>query len=322
VVDPNAAPLRAEPKDGRDLMITANNAWCLAYDNLSHVPPWLSDAMCRLSTGGGYATRELYTDQDEIIFDSQRPVLLTSIDEVATRSDLLDRCLIVWLPAIPEEKRRAEAELFEAFRKVQPQIIGALLDAVVVALQRLPSIKLPGLPRMADFALWATAAETAFGWPTGTFMAAYQSNRESANDVALEASVIAGPLLELLESLGQCVGSSSELLKALEERIGEQVCRLAGWPKNPRALSGQLKRLAPNLRTAGWTLEQERKSKKRMWIIHRIEDKSTAAPSSDSRPSGKSEPVQPNDDLFDTGFSDANDADDANAGYIWNPDRF
>ena len=70
-------------------MIAANNSWCLAYDNLSHVPAWLSDALCRLSTGGGFATRELYTDQEEIIFDSQRPVLLTSIEEVATRSDLL-----------------------------------------------------------------------------------------------------------------------------------------------------------------------------------------------------------------------------------------
>ena len=184
LVDPNAAPLRAEPNDGRDLMIAANNSWCLAYDNLSHVPPWLSDAMCRLSTGGGFATRELYTDQDEVIFDYQRPLLLTSIEEVATRSDLLDRCLIVWLPAITEDRRRAEAELFEAFRKDRPQILGALLDVVAVALRRLPSIKLSSLPRMADFALWATAAETAFGWPEGTFLAAYLGNRETANELA------------------------------------------------------------------------------------------------------------------------------------------
>ncbi len=269
LVDPNAAPLRAEPSDGRDLMIAANNSWCLAYDNLSHVPPWLSDAMCRLSTGGGFATRELYTDQDEIIFDSQRPVLLTSIEEVATRSDLLDRCLIVWLPAIPEDRRRAEAELFEGFRKVRPQILGALLNAVAVALHRLPSVKLPGLPRMADFALWATAAETAFGWPSGTFMAAYQGNRESANEVALEASVVARPLLDLLEAQGEWIGSSGELLKVLEDRQGEQFRRLSGWPKNPRSLSGHLKRLGPNLRAAGWVLDQDRSSKKRSWMIRR-----------------------------------------------------
>src|SRR5439155_18270460 len=140
-------------------------------------------------------------------------------EEVATRSDLLDRCIIVWLPAIPDNQRRAETELFEEFRKVRPKILGALLDAVAVALQRLPSIKLPGLPRMADFALWATAAETAFGWPVGIFIGAYQGNRDSANDLAIEASVVAGPLLELLESGGGWAGSSGELLNLLKERL-------------------------------------------------------------------------------------------------------
>src|SRR5438034_7482134 len=134
VIDPNASPLRAEPKDGRDLMISADNSWCLAYDNLSHVPPWLSDAFCRLSTGGGFSTRELYTDQDEIIFDSQRPVMLTSIEDVATRSDLLDRCLVIALPVISNELRRPEREMFDEFAKVHPLVLGAVLKAVVVAL--------------------------------------------------------------------------------------------------------------------------------------------------------------------------------------------
>lgn len=319
LVDPNAAPLRAEPSDGRDLMIAANNSWCLAYDNLSYVPPWLSDAMCRLSTGGGFATRELYTDQDEVIFDSQRPVLLTSIEEVATRSDLLDRCLIVWLAEIPDDRRRAEAELFEAFRKVRPQILGALLDAVAVALHRLPSIKLPGLPRMADFALWATAAETAFGWSSGTFLTAYQANRASANEVALEASVVAQPLLDLLESQGEWVGSSGELLKLLEERLGDQVRRLAGWPKNPRSLSGHLTRLAPNLRAAGWMLDQDRSSKKRSWTIRRAVAAAASRPSFDASPEQRCETMQTDADRFE---QEPHDANDANAGQPWNPDRY
>lgn len=318
MIDPNAAPLRAEPNDGRDLMIAANNSWCLAYDNLSHVPPWLSDALCRLSTGGGFATRELYTDQDEIIFDSQRPLLLTSIEEVASRSDLLDRCLIVWLPAIPEDRRRSEAELFEAFRKVRPQILGALLDAVSVALHRLPSIKLANLPRMADFALWATAAESAFGWPSGTFVAAYKGNRESANEVALDASVVAQPLLEMLEAQGEWIGSSGELLKALEERKGEQDRKQSGWPKNPRSLSGHLKRLAPNLREAGWVLEQDRSSKKRTWSIHRAEPR----PSSGASQTDPREPMQSDADWLDGNQRDTNDGGDAPAGDSWNPDRF
>src|SRR5207253_3879656 len=122
--------------------IAANNSWIMAFENISHIPTWLSDAMCRLSTGGGFATRELYTDQDEIIFDSKRPIIITSIEEVASRSDLLDRCLIGSQREIPDNRRRSEKELLEAFEKIRPQILGALLDAVAVALRRLPSIKL------------------------------------------------------------------------------------------------------------------------------------------------------------------------------------
>lgn len=228
LVDPNSAPLRAEPRDGRDLMIAANNSWCLAYDNLSRVPPWLSDAFCRLSTGGGFATRELYTDQDEGIFDSQRPVLLTSIEEVATRSDLLDRCVIIWLPAIPERSRRPEAEMSELFEELRPRILGALLNAVVGAMKNLHSVKPDDLPRMADFALWVTAAEQALGWPKGTFMSAYAGNRASANDVALEASPVARPLIEMLDEQGEWVGTSSDLLEPLEARVGDQVKRRMG----------------------------------------------------------------------------------------------
>jgi hypothetical protein len=268
------------------------------------------------------ATSHEITDQDEIIFDSQRPELLTSIEEVVTRSDLLDRCLIVWLLAIPEERRRSEAELFEAFRRARPQILGALLDAIAVALHRLPLIQLSRLPRMADFAFWATAAETAFGWPDGTFMVAYQGNRASANEVALEASVVARPLLDLLENQGQWIGSSGELLTLLEERLGDQARRLAGWPKNPRSLSGHLKRLAPNLRAAGWVLDQDRSSKKRSWIIRRRDDGNASTPSSEPSQQAGCEPMQFDADCCGAIGNDATDGNDGTAGQPWNPDRY
>jgi hypothetical protein len=79
LVDPNAAPLRSEPREPRDLMIAANNGWVVALDNLSHVASWLSDALCRLSTGGGFSTRELYSDDDEMIFNATRPMILAAL---------------------------------------------------------------------------------------------------------------------------------------------------------------------------------------------------------------------------------------------------
>jgi len=314
LIDPNAASLRAEPRDARDLMIGANNSWCLAYDNLSHIPPWLSDALCRLSTGGGFATRELYTDQDEVIFDSQRPVLLTSIEEVANRADLLDRCVIVWLPAIPEDRRRPEAEILQAFEEAQPRILGTLLDAVAGALENLSSTKLDTLPRMADFAIWVTAAEASLGWPKGTFEAAYAGNRASANDVALEASPVARPLLELLDTQGSWKGSSSELLQALEARVGEQVKRQRAWPSNGRAMTSHLKRLSPNLRVVGWQVEPHRTSSRRVWSIQRHATSASSDPFASPEvylPATQTDAIRR--DLFP---DDANDADDANTGSV------
>jgi len=175
---------------------------------------------------------------------------------------------------------------------------------------------------MADFALWATSSETAFGWPDGTFMAAYQGNRASANEVAIEASLIAHPLLEILEQQGRWEGSSAELLRALEDHVTEQVRCSKAWPKGPRALSGQLKRLAPNLRKLGWDTDRDRNSKKRSWIISRRDDGSGSQPSSEpSQPTG-CEVMSIDADCCGPVGNDANDGNDATAKESWNPDRY
>jgi hypothetical protein len=73
LVDPNVAPVRALPREERELMIAANNGHLLAFDNLSGLSPWLSDALCRLASGGSFAVRQLYTDDAEVLFEAARP---------------------------------------------------------------------------------------------------------------------------------------------------------------------------------------------------------------------------------------------------------
>jgi hypothetical protein len=90
LLDPNTAPLRALPREDRDLFIAARNGHVLAYDNVSALPAWISDTLCRLATGGGFAVRQLYTDQDEVLFDATRPVILNGIEDIVTRPDLAD----------------------------------------------------------------------------------------------------------------------------------------------------------------------------------------------------------------------------------------
>lgn len=251
LVDPSSAPLRGEPRDGRDLVIAASNSWCVSFDNLSKMPVWLSDGLCRLSTGGGFTTRQLYTDDEEVLFDAQRPVLLNGIEELATRADLLDRAIILYLPTIPEVRRRNEAVFLPEFYEARPRILGALLDAVSAAVRDEAGVRLDRLPRMADFAVWASAAESALGLGPGAFMEAYDRNRSAANDLALEASLVAGEILKLMAGRDEWTSTYTDLLKNLERTFGDSPKRPEGWPKSARALAGELTRIAVNLRKAG-----------------------------------------------------------------------
>lgn len=106
LVDPNVAPLRALPRDDRDLFIAANNGHLLVFDNVSGLPYWLSDTFCRLSTGGGFATRQLYTDSEEVLFDAVRPIVLNGIEDMISRPDLADRAIFLSLEPIREARRR------------------------------------------------------------------------------------------------------------------------------------------------------------------------------------------------------------------------
>src|SRR5436190_19242037 len=78
----------ALPRDERELFISASNGHVLAFDNVSGLPSWLSDTLCRLASGSAFSTRRLFTDQDEILFAAARPVILNGIEDIITRPDL------------------------------------------------------------------------------------------------------------------------------------------------------------------------------------------------------------------------------------------
>lgn len=251
LIDPNIAPLRSEQRDERDLILAASNGWIVALDNVSRLPGWLSDALCRLSTGSGFGTRTLYENDEETLFMAMRPIILNGIEELATRSDLLDRSVIIHLPVIPPEKRKTEAEVWQEFEYSRPFILGGLLDAVSHALRDIDKVELKEKPRMADFALWATAAEESLELESGAFISAFMGNRESANELALEASTIAATLIEFVQYQESWTGKSSELLKELNQRASDEAKKQQGWPKRANTLSGAIKRIAPNLRAIG-----------------------------------------------------------------------
>ena len=254
-------------------MITANNSLVLAYDNLSNLKPWLSDAFCKLSTGGGFATRKNYTDEEEMIFDSKRPIILNGINVLAYNHDLVDRCIIINLPRIKEKDRRPEDEIMKDFEKAQPSILGGLCSAISTAIRNHPNISLTSYPRMADFAKWVTAAEPALPWGEGDFMKCYNLNRAEAIERSLETDPVAEAVIEMMKHGKSWSGTASELLKKLENSgfVSLKVIQSKLWPKAPHALSGRLKRGSTFLFEIGIeVIFHPRESDKRGITIRRI----------------------------------------------------
>jgi hypothetical protein len=271
LVDPHKTLLKRTIRDDRDLFIAANNQHVLALDNLSHLQPWLSDALCTISTGGGYSTRRLHTDDEEVNFHVIRPILLNGIEDIATRADFMDRAVILTLPSIVNAERRDEVILWRDFGAAHSSLFGALLDAISHALRTLPEVTLAERserPRMLDFARWASAAAPACSWRVETpdgeltgaeaFEAAYLGNRYTANATTLEASEVAQALLNLIERAGGWRGTATELLQVLRTTGGKG--RNEQFPKSADKLSSTLRRLAPNLRKVGIHLDFTRSS--------------------------------------------------------------
>ena len=255
IVDASSVPLRTAPRDEHNLYIDARAGWVIALDNMSSLPQWLSDALCRLATGGGFSTRQLYTDQDQILFEAMRPVILNGIGDVITRPDLLDRSLIINLPPIPKESRKLERVLEAEVEEAKAGILAALFRAVSAGLKTQEDVKLDGLPRMADFARWGTATEGAFGGQGGSFMEAYTASQEDAVETALESWPIVETLCVFAKGFeGETrawIGTATELFNTLNERTEDDLKRSKDWPKQPNKLTEQLNRLAPSLVEVG-----------------------------------------------------------------------
>lgn len=323
LLDPNTAPLRALPREDRDLFIAASNGHVLAFDNVSGLPAWISDTLCRLATGGGFAVRQLYTDQDEVLFDAARPVILNGIEDIVTRPDLADRAVFLTLEPIPEERRRPEAELWAAFEAERARLVGVLLDAVVEGLKRLPHTQLPRLPRMADFALWASACETAI-WPAGTFWSAYCGNRDEAVEGVIDADPVAAAVRAVMTERTVWTGTASDLLGALGEVAGERIAKSKTWPDSPRALSGRLRRAATFLRKIGIEVSFEREGRARTRIIRitaaggdPVPERGGVQPSAPSAPSApRPKSIPDNDFAAPDPRTVANDADGRVRGVV------
>jgi hypothetical protein len=288
LIDPRSPQLRTIPSDERDLIVAARHAHFISFDNISGLSDSMSDAICRLSTGGGHGERELYTNREESTFEGRRPVCLNGIEDVAAKPDLVSRALMLLLTAINPSDRRDDKEIEKAFVAAAPDLFGALLDGLVAGLLNLSEVKITNKPRMADFALWAEACTRAY-WPAGTFLRAYWQNIEAANEIALEASPVGDSVRGFMANRNKWTGTASSLLALLTPLVPDALVRERSWPKTASALSGKLRRAAPPLRKIGIDVAFVREGHDRERVIvittNRVEREVANSPSAPSAPS-------------------------------------
>lgn len=262
LIDPSVVPLRQPPRDPDGWTTAASASWVVALDNLSgSVPAWLSDCLCRASTGDGNVKRALYTDSDVAVTAFRRCMIINGVDLNIDRGDLAERILVAPLPRVTT--RRSEDELAAAWERTRPGVLGGLLDLAAEVLYRLPDVVVADLPRMADFAKVLAVIDKVLDTDA---LSRYRDQVTSLATETLDAPFIA----ELVTAAASHEErTSAELLAALTPQQPDWR-RPKDWPKNAKAVTGLLTRHAPALRASGWQIDHDggqNKGNRMRWTI-------------------------------------------------------
>lgn len=223
--------------------------WYVPLGNLTYMPDWMSDCIARASTGSGFSKRELYSDDDDVIYTFYRIVGLNGINLIAEKADLLDRALLIGdLERIPTNARMEDAVFWRTLEAMKPQVLGAMFEALSGAMRIFHTVKLEHMPQMADFTRWGCAVTQALGMEPSAFLDVYFGNIAGQHDEALEASPIGNVIISFMADKHDWQGTPSELLAALAP-IAEalHVHTHKGYPKNPRWVTRRLKEVRVNL---------------------------------------------------------------------------
>ena len=257
--DPSSIEVLSMPRDERERVQQLDHHWLAFYDNITSMPSWVSDSLCRAATGGGFTKRELYSDDEDVIYNFKRCVGLNGINIAAQRGDLLDRSLLAGLQNIPNKKRKTESKLLGDFENEKASILGGFLDVLVKAIKLYPETNPKGLFSMADFTRWGCAIAKALGKTEEDFINAYDSKVKSQIEEAAHASPVATVLLDFMEKREDKAweGTPTDLFTTLlnHAKALNISTRQRAWPKAPHVLIRQLNELTPSLKSLGWEVE-------------------------------------------------------------------
>jgi hypothetical protein len=210
----------------------------------------MSDVLAQSSTGGGFSKRQLYTDDDDIIYQVKRCIGINGINLLISKPDLMDRSILLYLDRIEPQSRKEEAVMWEEFEAAKPGILGGIFDTLAKAKAIYPEVRLKNLPRMADFARWGYAIAEALGLDGNDFIKAYNSNILQQNEEVIQHNTLAQSLITFMASRFEWDGTIKEAYNELRS-IANPDKNDPSFPKSNRTLKKLLERIKPNLADHG-----------------------------------------------------------------------
>ena len=254
IVSPSMTELLPLPKSRDDLAVILNQHYFVAFDNLQVLNTEKSDLLCQASTGGVYVKRRLYTDNEDVALPIKNCVACNGINVVASKSDLLDRSILIQLQRIPEKERRTDLSIQNEFEKDLPSILGCCLNAVSKALNCINEINLERLPRMADFAKWGYAIAIGIDIDPQIFFDAYMDNICQAKKESINTNSLAECIIQFMQQNSSDIwkGTWSKLYKAVKDTAFQESITLDRFfPKAPSALSRRINEIKTDLESIG-----------------------------------------------------------------------
>jgi len=256
IADPSELKILSLGTNKKELIQQVSHHYLPVYDNVTNMNKEISDFFCRIVTGEGDSKRELFSNDEDVIYSLKRKVIFNGINIVGQEADFLDRTFTLKFERISKEKRRTEKELLDEFEQDKAIITGAIIKLLQKTLAIVDDVKLKELPRMADYCKWGEASARAYGEEHGTFVSYFFDKIEKLNTEVLDASPIGVCIKELMDTFeGELlfVGTPTELyekLKTIAEKQG--LHKTENWPKGANSLTRRLNEIVPNLQDEGY----------------------------------------------------------------------
>lgn len=200
LADPSIVKTLSIPRDVNEFIQQLSHNHLAYYDNVSSLRDWMSDQICRAVTGSGSSKRELYTDDDDVIYSFRRCIAINGINLAATKPDLLDRGLMFHLKRIEKVDRPKERDIKQAVEHMIPELLGYILDVLVKVLKfkETTIIEIKEYPRMADFSGYGEIIARCMGYKDNEFLAAYYRNIDVQIDEIIDSSQVAICLMYMM----------------------------------------------------------------------------------------------------------------------------